>query len=115
MANMLTFNGVPVVTYGLTGGLLAFLTFMTFIDTNGKGEEEADASMAAVATASVPSFMLAPSEPSLVENDVTGPPSLMDGPPEDETSAETIPDTVEPKASGGNKKYKGKGKGKGKG
>lgn len=64
---MLTFDGVPVATYGLTGLMLVFLTGMTFIDTKGA----ADTSMAAVATASVPSFMgnmLTPSAPSFVDS-----------------------------------------------
>ena len=63
---MLTFDGVPVATYGLTGLMLVFLTGMTFIDTNST----ADTSMAAVATASVPAFMgnmLTPSAPSFVD------------------------------------------------
>ena len=63
---MLTFDGVPVATYGLTGLMLVFLTGMTFIDT----KVEADTSMAAVATASVPAFMgtmLTPSAPSFVD------------------------------------------------
>jgi hypothetical protein len=66
MADMLTFDGVPVATYGLTGLMLVFLTGMTFIDTNST----ADTSMAAVATASVPAFMgnmLTPSAPSFVD------------------------------------------------
>jgi hypothetical protein len=66
MADMLTFEGVPVATYGLTGLMLVFLTGMTFIDTKGKS----DTSMAAVATASVPAFMgtmLTPSAPSFVD------------------------------------------------
>lgn len=64
---MLTFDGVPVATYGLTGLMLVFLTGMTFIDT----KVEADTSMAAVATASVPTFMgnmLTPSAPSFVDS-----------------------------------------------
>ena len=64
---MLTFDGVPVATYGLTGFMLLFLTGMTFIDTKG----QADTSMAAVATASVPTFMgsmLTPSAPSFVDS-----------------------------------------------
>ena len=64
---MLTFDGVPVATYGLTGLMLVFLTGMTFIDTNGV----ADTSIAAVATASVPDFMgnmLTPSAPSFVDS-----------------------------------------------
>lgn len=64
---MLTFDGVPVATYGLTGLMLVFLTGMTFIDTNST----ADTSMAAVATASVPAFMgnmLTPSAPSFVDS-----------------------------------------------
>ncbi|MFY7731653.1 MAG: hypothetical protein ACOVRN_19185 [Flavobacterium sp.] len=64
---MLTFDGVPVATYGLTGLMLAFLTGMTFIDTKG----EADTPMTAVATASVPAFMgtmLTPSAPSFVDS-----------------------------------------------
>jgi hypothetical protein len=67
MADMLTFDGVPVATYGLTGLMLVFLTGMTFIDTKGG----ADTSMAAVATASVPAFvgtMLTPSAPSFVDS-----------------------------------------------
>jgi hypothetical protein len=67
MADMLTFDGVPVATYGLTGLMLVFLTGMTFFDTNGG----ADTSMAAVATASVPDFMgnmLSPSAPSFVDS-----------------------------------------------
>jgi len=64
---MLTFDGVPVATYGLTGLMLVFLTGMTFIDTNGT----ADTSIAAVATASVPAFIgnaLTPSAPSFVDS-----------------------------------------------
>ena len=65
MADMLTFNGVPIATYGLTGFLLVFLTGATFMNMPGKSE----ASVAAVATASLPSFignMLTPSAPSLI-------------------------------------------------
>ena len=65
MADMLTFNGVPIATYGLTGFLLVFLTGATFMNMPGKSE----ASVAAVATASLPAFignMLTPSAPSLI-------------------------------------------------
>lgn len=84
MADMLTFNGVPVATYGLTGILFAFLTGMTFIDTKG----EADTSMTAVATASLPDFMgnmLTPTAPSFSDimaesaKDFTQPSGIMDG------------------------------------
>ena len=64
---MLTFDGVPVATYGLTGLMLVFLTGMTFIDTKGG----ADTSMTALATASVPDFMgtmLTPTAPSFVDS-----------------------------------------------
>jgi len=50
MADMFTFNGVPLIRYGLTGILLVFLTGMTFVDTKG----QVDTSIGAVATASLP-------------------------------------------------------------
>ena len=49
MADMITFNGVPIATYGLTGLMIAVLTTMTFVDTK-------DQSSTIVATASVPSL-----------------------------------------------------------
>ena len=73
MADMITFNGVPVVTYGLTGLMIAVLTTMTFVDTKGQ-------SSAIVATASVPSLVsnfLTPSAPSFIES-VTNKPSIME-------------------------------------
>ena len=73
MADMITFNGVPVVTYGLTGLMIALLTTMTFVDTKGQ-------SSTIVATASVPSLVsnfLTPSAPSFIES-VTNKPSIME-------------------------------------
>ena len=73
MADMITFNGVPVVTYGLTGLMIAVLTTMTFVDTKGQ-------SSAIVATASVPSLVsnfLTPSAPSFIES-VTNKPSIIE-------------------------------------
>jgi hypothetical protein len=61
---MITFNGVPVITYGLTGLMIALLTTMTFVDTKGQSSE-------IVATASVPSLVsnfLTPSAPSFIES-----------------------------------------------
>jgi hypothetical protein len=66
MADMLTYNGVPVATYGLTGLMLVFLTGATFLNINGNS----DTSATAVATASVPAFigdMLTPSAPSMTD------------------------------------------------
>ena len=63
---MITFNGVPVVTYGLTGLMIAVLTTMTFVDTKG----QSSASASAVAMASVPSLVsnfLTPTAPSFIE------------------------------------------------
>ena len=60
---MITFNGVPVVTYGLTGVMIAVLTTMTFVDTKNQSSE-------IIATASVPSFVssvLTPTAPSFIE------------------------------------------------
>jgi hypothetical protein len=64
MADMLTFNGVPIATYGLTGFLLVFLTGATFMNMPSNSEP----SVAAVATASLPAFignMLTPSAPPM--------------------------------------------------
>ena len=61
---MLTFNGVPIATYGLTGFLLVFLTGATFMNMPSNSEP----SVAAVATASLPAFignMLTPSAPPM--------------------------------------------------
>ena len=80
---MITFNGVPIATYGLTGLMIAVLTTMTFVDTK-------DQSSTIVATASVPSLVsnfLTPSAPSFIESlsskpsimeSLTGTPSIME-------------------------------------
>ena len=63
MVDMITFNGDSVVTYGLTGLMIALLTTMVFIDTKGQSS--------AVAMASVPSIVgdyLTPSVPSFIES-----------------------------------------------
>ena len=60
---MITLNGVPVLTYGLTGVMIAVLTTMTFVDTKNQSSE-------IIATASVPSFVssvLTPTAPSFIE------------------------------------------------
>ena len=104
MADLVTFNGVPIVTYGLTGIMIVLLTGMTFIDTKGDSAN-------AIATASVPSFIgniltppasassLMGSTPSLMES-ITGPaekPSFMEsitGSPEKPSFIESI--TISP-------------------
>ena len=77
---MLTFNGVPIATYGLTGFLLIFLTGATFMNMPGNSEP----SVAAVATASLPAFignMLTPSAPpmdQLQESEISAVASLQE-------------------------------------
>jgi len=103
MADTFTFNGVPLIRYGLTGILLVFLTGMTFVDTKG----QVDTSIGAVATASLPTFIgerFTPSAPSFVDS-ITQPseePSLMERVSNIESP---LPDFTKP-VFGGNKKKK---------